>query len=106
MTPYSNEPAALGGDGSAKIVRLGGFEQRVKHTPSPRPVQAGRLFGRERRQDALWTAQQLNEAASRCDAEARQHRDALALSLHRLAQHYAAQAAGWFRLADTLPEAR
>lgn len=105
MTPYSNEPAAWGGDGSAKIVRLGGLE-RVEDTASPRFIQAGRLFGRERRQDALWTAHHLNEAARRCDAEARQHRDALALPLHRLAQHYASQAAEWFRLADTLPEAR
>lgn len=61
------------------------------------------LFNPRTRDDALYTANELNAAAVRCRAAARQHPGATGLTLDRLAGHYAGMARDWFARADGFP---
>ena len=61
------------------------------------------LFHPRTRADALHTANELNAAALRCRAAAREHPGSTGLTLDRLAGHYAGMAADWFGRADSLP---
>lgn len=105
MTPKNENPAAaLGGTGLPNSVRsFGGFEQ-TKDSPSARKSQGhAPLFHPRTRDDALHTANELNAAAKRCRAAAREHPGSTGLTLDRLAGHYASMAADWFGRADALP---
>lgn len=106
MAFKKRNPASAGGAaGSPKNVQLGGFE-RTEANPHGEKSQgptACPLFNPRTRDDALRTANELNEAALRCRNAARIHPGATGLTLDRLAGHYARMAADWFSRADALP---
>lgn len=75
--------------------------------PAPKNQGSCPLFNPRTREQALFTAQELNAAAVRCRTEARSHPGSTGLTLDRLAGHYAGMARDWFARADGFPtEAR
>ena len=109
MTPHNENPAAaLGGTGLPQSVISFGGKDHTKRSPSdPKPQGSCPLFNPRTREQALFTAQELNAAALRCRTEARSHPGSTGITLDRLAGHYAGMARDWFARADGFPrEAR
>lgn len=80
------------------------FAGTDKLSAKTRPNQGSApLFNPRTRDDALHTANELNAAARRCRAAAREHPGSTGITLDRLASHYAGMAADWFGRADSLP---
>lgn len=106
MTRKIESPAtAPSGTGLPNIVQLGGFERGQNSREAGQTQGRGSvpLFNARTRDDALHTANELNAAAMRCRAAAREHPGATGLTLDRLAGHYAGMARDWFGRADALP---
>lgn len=90
-----------------ECVQLGGFEQS-KDSGNRAGLQGGRplYFDPPCRQEAVRTAEALNDAAARLRRAALANAGNVGRSLDALAGHYAKRAASYFMAADTLPEVR
>ena len=102
MTQIEKPASRVSRAGLSVVHVSGGTRTKVPEAPSKLKSPAP-LFNPRTRDDALHTANELNAAALRCRAAAREHPGSTGLTLDRLAGHYAGMAADWFGRADTLP---
>lgn len=105
MTHIEKPAARVSRAGPSVVHVSGGTGTKVAEAPSKLKSPAP-LFHPRTRDDALHTANELNAAAVRCRAAAREHPGATGLTLDRLAGHYAGMAAEWFGRADAMPSYR
>ena len=105
MTPHNENPAAAhrGTGLPVSVISFGGKDHRQDSPSAPKSQGSCPLFNPRTREQALFTAQELNAAALRCRTEARSHPGTTGLTLDRLAGHYAGMARDWFARADSYP---